>query len=61
MAQIALNGGGSDLVGTAFSEKIFGATDRTEGASIEELNDLVRQIGRIPAQRDTFYRIKRYA
>ena len=60
MAQIALNGGGSDLVGTAFSEKIFGATDRREGASIEELNDLVRQIGKIPAQRDTFYRIKRY-
>lgn len=60
MAQIALNGGGSDLVGTAFSEKIFGATDRLEGSSIEELNDIVRQIGKIPAQRDTFYRIKRY-
>lgn len=60
MAQIALNGGGSDLVGTAFSEKIFGATDRREGASIEELNDMVRQIGKVPAQRDTFYRIKRY-
>ncbi len=61
IAQIALNGGGSDLVGTAFSEKIFGATDRKEGSSIEELNDLVRQIGRVPAQRDSFYRIKHYA
>lgn len=60
MAQVALNGGGSDLVGTAFSEKIFGATDRREATSIEELNDMVRQIGKVPAQRDTFYRIKRY-
>lgn len=60
VAQIALNGGGSDLVGTAFSEKIFGATDRKESTSIEELNELVRQIGKIPAQRDTFYKIKHY-
>lgn len=60
LAQIALNGGGSDLVGTAFSEKIFGATDRNEGTSIEELNDIVRQIGKTPAQRDTFYNIKHY-
>lgn len=60
LAQIALNGGGSDLVGTAFSEKIFGATDRKEGTSIEELNDLVHQIGKTPAQRDTFYNIKHY-
>lgn len=59
-AQVALNGGGSDLVGTAFSEEVFGATDRTEGASIEELNNLVSQIGKIPAQRDTFYNIKSY-
>ncbi|EQB71354.1 MAG: hypothetical protein AMDU1_APLC00029G0024 [Thermoplasmatales archaeon A-plasma] len=60
IAQVALTGGGSDLVGTAFSEKIFGATDRKEGTSVEELNELVRQIGKIPAQRDTFYRIKNY-
>ncbi len=60
IAQVALNGGGSDLVGTAFSEKIFGATDRKEVTSTEELNELVRQIGKIPAQRDTFYRIKNY-
>ncbi|AKA47959.1 hypothetical protein IX51_01365 [uncultured archaeon] len=59
-AQVALNSGGSDLVGTAFSEEVFGATDRTEGATIEELNNLVSQIGKIPAQRDTFYNIKSY-
>ncbi len=60
ISQVALNGGGNDLVGTAFSEKIFGATDRKEGTTIEELNNLIRQIGKIPAQRDTFYQIKRY-
>ncbi len=59
-AQVALNGGGSDLVGTAYSEEVFGATDRTEGATIEELNNLVAQIGKTPAQRDTFYNIKSY-
>ncbi len=59
-AQVALNSGGSDLVGTAYSEEVFGATDRTEGTTIEELNNLVTQIGKVPAQRDTFYNIKSY-
>lgn len=60
IAQIALNGGGSDLVGTAFSEKIFGATDRRDVASSEELDHLIREAGKIPAQRDTFYNIIKY-
>ena len=60
VSQIALNGGGSDLVGTAFSEKIFGATNRKEGSTTEELDHLIREIGRIPAVRDSFYRIVRY-
>ena len=60
IAQLAINGGGSDLVGTAFSEKVFGATDRKEGSSVEELNRMVRQAGKIPAQRDTFYNIRHY-
>jgi len=60
IAQLAINGGGSDLVGTAFSEKVFGATDRKEGSSVEELNRMVKQAGKIPAQRDTFYNIKHY-
>ncbi|MCL4348187.1 MAG: radical SAM protein [Candidatus Thermoplasmatota archaeon] len=57
IAQMALNGGGSDLVGTAASEKIFGATDRREHTTIEELNNMVESIGKIPARRDTFYNI----
>lgn len=60
IAQLALNGGGSDLVGTAFSEKIFGATDRVESTTIEELNNLIFNAGKVPAQRDTFYNIKKY-
>ncbi len=61
IAQLALNAGGSDLVGTAFSEKIFGATDKKENTTVEELSAMVRQIGKIPAQRDTFYNIKSYS
>ncbi|MEM0155357.1 MAG: radical SAM protein [Thermoplasmataceae archaeon] len=61
LAQVALNGGGSDLVGTAYSEKIFGATDRREVTTSEELDHLIREAGKIPAQRDTFYNIMRYS
>ncbi|MCY0851430.1 MAG: radical SAM protein [Thermoplasma acidophilum] len=61
VAQIAINGGGSDLVGTAYSEKVFGATDRRNPTTTEELNHLVRQAGKIPAIRDTFYNIMAYA
>lgn len=60
ITQVALNGGGSDIVGTAFSEKIFGATDRKEVTSVEELNNLIFNANKIPAQRDTFYNIKKY-
>ncbi len=60
MAQVELDAGGSDLVGTAYSEKIYGATNRTEKTTTEEVDSLIRGIGRIPAQRDTFYRLISY-
>ena len=60
LAQVALMSGGSDLVGTAFSEKVFGATNRHTSGSVEELNHLIEEIGKIPALRDTFYNIKEY-
>ncbi|EQD63371.1 radical SAM domain-containing protein, partial [mine drainage metagenome] len=41
IAQMALKGGGNDLVGTAISEKIFDATDRHEQTSIGELNNMI--------------------
>ncbi len=61
ISQVALRAGGSDLVGTAYSEKIFGATDKKDQTYTEELNRIVLSAGKIPAQRDTFYRILRYA
>jgi CofH subfamily radical SAM domain protein len=60
MAQVELDSGGSDLVGTAYREKIYGATNRTERTTTEEVDNLIRGIGRIPAQRDTFYRLISY-
>ncbi|BAB60545.1 hypothetical protein [Thermoplasma volcanium GSS1] len=60
-AQIAINGGGNDLVGTAYSEKVFGATDRKTSTTTEELNNMIRQAGKIPGVRDTFYNIVEYA
>ncbi|UXD21373.1 hypothetical protein IPA_03555 [Ignicoccus pacificus DSM 13166] len=53
--------GGSDLVGTAFSERIFKSAKQYEGyATLEELAHYARTSDRIPAQRDTFFRVLRY-
>jgi len=56
LAQVALSNGGSDLVGTAFSEEIYRAAGKPTESSVEELATLVKEIGRSPAQRDTFFR-----
>jgi len=55
LAQVALSCGGSDLVGTAFSEEIYRAAGKPTESSVEELATLVRDVGRSPAQRDTFF------
>ena len=55
LAQIALCYGGSDLVGTAFSEEIYKAAGKTNQTSAKELRYLVKEIGRHPIQRDTFF------
>ncbi|MGH9922405.1 MAG: radical SAM protein [Nitrososphaerales archaeon] len=60
MAQVALAYGGSDLVGTAFAEEIFKAAGLSYNTSIEELANMIKEIKRIPAQRDTFHNIIRY-
>ena len=60
IGQMALTGGGNDLVGTAASEKIFGATNRHEVTTVEDLSRLVSEVGKIPAKRDTFYNIRGY-
>jgi len=57
LAQVALSNGGSDLVGTAFSEEIYRAAGKATSSSVEELATMVKEIGRIPAQRNTHFGI----
>ena len=57
LAQVALHYGGNDLVGTAFSEEIFKATGKHNVTSTEELINLINEINRQPAQRDTFFKV----
>ncbi len=59
LAQVALSNGGSDLVGTAFSEEIYRAAGKPSNSSITELATMVKEIGRMPVQRDTFFRTLR--
>jgi len=55
LAQVALSHGGSDLVGTAFSEEIYRAAGKPTNSSLLELATLVKEIGRNPQQRDTHF------
>ncbi len=55
LAQVALSNGGNDLVGTAFSEEIYRAAGKATNSSVEELATMVKEIGRQPVQRDTFF------
>ncbi len=57
LAQVALANGGNDLVGTAFSEEIYKAAGKSTNSSILELANMVKESGKIPVQRDTFYNI----
>ncbi|HET7390323.1 MAG TPA: radical SAM protein, partial [Nitrososphaeraceae archaeon] len=59
LAQVALSYGGNDMVGTAFSEEIFKAAGKTTGTSTQELVNLINEVRREPAQRDTFFNIIR--
>ena len=55
LAQVALSHGGSDLVGTAFSEEIYRAAGKPTNSSLLELATLVKEIDRVPVQRNTFF------
>lgn len=57
LAQVALSNGGSDLVGTAFSEEVYRAAGKPTTSSIHELEIMVKEIGREPIQRDTFFNV----
>jgi len=55
LAQVALTNGGNDLVGTAFSEEIYRAAGKETNSSVVELANLVKEAGKTPFQRDTFF------
>ena len=57
LAQVALAHGGNDLVGTAFSEEVYRAAGKSTSSSLGDLVNLVKEIKRKPAQRDTFFNI----
>ena len=57
LAQVALSNGGNDLVGTAFSEEIYRAAGKPTDSSVLELANMVKEIGRVPAQRNTHFNI----
>ena len=58
LAQISLNYGVDDLHGTIMEEKIFHmAGARTpQRQTVEKLESAIREAGREPAQRDSYYR-----
>ena len=60
VAQIVLTYGGNDLVGTALNEKVYRSTGRNEIATKESIIHIAKEIGRIPAERDTLYNILNY-
>jgi aminodeoxyfutalosine synthase len=57
LAQVALSNGGNDLVGTAFSEEIYRAAGKPTNSSVMELANMVKDAGKVPVQRDTFYNV----
>ncbi|HHY37919.1 MAG TPA: 5-amino-6-(D-ribitylamino)uracil--L-tyrosine 4-hydroxyphenyl transferase CofH [Clostridia bacterium] len=59
LAQMCLDAGCDDLGGTLFSEKITSSAGGGWGQSLSEtdIRDLILGVGRVPAERDTIYRI----
>jgi aminodeoxyfutalosine synthase len=58
LAQVSLNYGVDDLHGTILEEKIFhmaGATTPQQ-QTVAALEHAIREVGRVPAQRDSYYR-----
>lgn len=61
VAQIALSFGADDIDGTIVHETIYKAAGShvPSGLTVSELVRLVREAGRLPIERDTFYRVVR--
>ncbi len=61
LAQFALNAGCNDFMGTLINESISTSAGAIYGQRMapREMRALIREVGRIPAERDTLYRIVR--
>jgi aminodeoxyfutalosine synthase len=59
LAQVALSYGVDDLHGTIQQEKIFhmAGSQTPQGQTIATMERAIREAGRIPSQRNTFYRV----
>ncbi len=57
--QIALHFGADDFGGTLFEENVHAAANFVNKSNTEEVVNLIRESGFIPAQRDTLYNILR--
>jgi len=57
--QIALHFGADDFGGTLFEENVHAAANFVNKSNTDEVVDLIRESGFIPAQRDTLYNILR--
>jgi aminodeoxyfutalosine synthase len=61
LSQTSLAFGVNDLEGTVVREKIYheAGAHTAQGLSLDEILDLIRSAGKIPAERDSFYNILR--
>lgn len=60
LAQVALSFGANDLGGILMEEVVVHATGVKNQTSVQELIDIVKSAGKIPAQRNSKYEILRY-
>jgi len=61
LSQVLLNAGGNDFMGTLMNESISTSAGATYGQCMKprEMRRLIRDVGRIPAERSTTYEIRR--
>jgi aminodeoxyfutalosine synthase len=61
LSQTSLAFGVNDLEGTVVREKIYheAGAHTAQGLSLDEILDLIRSAGKIPAERDSFYNVLR--
>ncbi|MGH9200917.1 MAG: aminofutalosine synthase MqnE, partial [Vicinamibacterales bacterium] len=61
LSQAALHFGVNDIEGTVVREKIYHAVGATtpQALTLDEILKLIREAGKVPAERDSFYRVIR--